>query len=75
MNQERAILLFNKFKGMRNEYVRDNFNGVVYKVDKVKLIKINESDYKVTLYVKSDLDNKTHEIDSIYAHANFKPVS
>ncbi len=75
MNQERAILHFNKFKGYKNDYLRDTFRGVVYKIMKVKLIKNDDSDYKVILFAKSDIDNKTHEIDSIYAHANFKPVS
>ena len=75
MNQERAILHFNKFKSYKNEYLRDTFKGGIYKINKVKLVKQGESDYKVILFAKSDIDNKMHEIDSIYAHANFKPIS
>ena len=75
MNQERAILHFNKFKAYKNDYLRDTFKGTVYKIVKVKLVKKDESDYKVILFAKSDIDNVTYEIDSIYAHANFKPVS
>ena len=75
MNQERAILHFNKFKAYKNEYLRDSFKGIVYKIVKVKLIKNNDSDYQVILFAKSDITNEMHEINSIYAHANFKPVS
>ena len=75
MNQERAILHFNKFKAYKNDYLRDTFKGSIYKIVKVKLIKIDDSNYKVVLFAKSDIDNETHEIDSIYAHANFKPIS
>ena len=74
MNQERAILHFNKFKALKNQYIQDTFKGSIYKILKVKLIKKDEADYKVNLFVESDMDQKVSEIDSIYAHTNFKTV-
>ncbi|MEA1878485.1 MAG: hypothetical protein U9N86_16710 [Bacteroidota bacterium] len=74
MNQERAILHFNKFKSLKNEYVRDMLTGLNYKIAKVKLIKISESDYKVKILVESDLEKHTKEIDSVYANNNFKEI-
>lgn len=74
MNQERAILHFNKFKSLRNAYVRDTLRGRTLKVVKVKLVKNTESDYEVRIFVESELDQKISEIDSAYAHANFKVI-
>jgi len=75
MNQERAILHFNKFKSIKNEYVNDILKGLNYKIIKVKLVKNTESDYVVIISVQSDLDNSIKEIDSVYADHNFKVIN
>lgn len=74
MNQERAILHFNKFKSLKNEYVRDTLTGLNYKIVKVKLVKIDESDYLVKIFVESDLEKHVKEFDSVYANQNFKEI-
>lgn len=74
MNQERALLHFNKFKSLRDEYLRDTLQGLTYKLIKVRLIKNSETDYEVKLLVESEIDSVTSEIDSNYAHTNFKPI-
>ena len=74
MIQEQAILHFNKFKGFKNQYVRDTLKGITLKVLKVRLAKISEDDYEVKLLVISEVDNRSYEADSKYAHQNFKRV-
>jgi len=75
MNQEIAILHFNKFKSIRHEYVKDSVTGLIYKIIKVKLVKKSESDYKVEICIESDIDKHMKTIDSVYADHNFKVIN
>lgn len=75
MNQERAILHFNKFKSLKNEYVTDTLKGQNYRIVKVKMIKLSDIDYAVKISIQSDIDNKVMEIDSVYANQNYKEIS
>lgn len=74
MNQERAILHFNKFKSLKNAYVKDTLMGHTYLIVKVKLIKVNDSDYEVKIFTQSELAKETLEFDSNYAHLNFREI-
>ncbi|MCK5821056.1 MAG: hypothetical protein KAH17_04185 [Bacteroidales bacterium] len=65
----------NKFKYLRNKYVKDTLSGLLFKIVKVKMVKISESDYAVKIHVESDLDKHMKEIDSVYATNNFKEIN
>lgn len=75
MNQERAVLHFNKFKSLKNEYLRDTMKGTTIKIIKVTMNKLSESDFEVKIMVESEIDQSTMEIDSNYAHSYFKTLS
>lgn len=75
MNQERAVLHFNKFKSLKNEYVTDTLKGQNYQIVKVRLVKLLDSEYSVKIMVRSDLNNEVKEIDSTYANQNFKETN
>ena len=75
MNQERAILHFNKFKALKNMYVRDTLKGATFKITKVKLFKNSETDYEVKVHKESEIDQSAVEVDSNYAYNNFKAIN
>ena len=56
-------------------YVRDTLKGSTFKITKVKLVKNTETDYEVKVLVESEVDNSSSEVDSNYAHNNFKAVN
>ena len=74
MIQERAILHFNKFKAMKNLFVRDSMNGATLQVLKVKQIKLSDDDYSVLITVQSELDNSIYDINSDYASNFIKEI-
>ncbi len=74
MNQESAILQYNKYKFLKNEYVTDALTGLNYKIIKVRLVKISDSDFNVILHIKSDMNQSEKEVDSIYANHNFRVI-
>ncbi|MBT3242090.1 MAG: hypothetical protein HN352_02995 [Bacteroidetes bacterium] len=74
MIQERALLHFNKFKTMKNEYLLDSMKGASLQILKVKLVKISEDDFSVKITVQSELDNQVYDIDSDYATNYLKEI-
>lgn len=72
MNQEKAILHFNKFKNLRNVRVKDTVNGSVYIIQKPRLEKINEDDYHVWVSVTNEISEQNQEFQSEYANSFFK---
>jgi len=72
MNQEKAILHFNKFKNLRNARMKDMANGTIYTILKSRLEKITESDYQVLIEATNDLTGQTREFQSDYANSFFK---
>ncbi len=74
MIQERAILHFNKYKALKNEFVQDTMKGAAIQILKVKLIRESEHEYTVKITVKSEIGDQVFEVDSIYATQHFKEI-
>ncbi|MCD6333213.1 MAG: hypothetical protein J7L89_08075 [Bacteroidales bacterium] len=75
MIEEKALLLFHKFRVIRKKFVQDTLNGQVYQIEKVKLEKSGPDDFKVIIWVKSDMTQETEQFDSEYANIYFKEIT
>jgi len=69
MIQEKALLHYNKFKSLRKKFVRDSFNEQTLQILKVRLIKLDDEDYRVKVIVEKESGGSSFELDSIYANA------
>ena len=74
MNQEKAILHFNKFKNLRNARVKDTVSGIVYLIQKPRLDKVREDDYVVWVTVTNELTGSTQDFQSDYANSFFREI-
>ncbi len=74
MNQEKAILHFNKFKNLRNARLKDTVSGTIYLVLKPRLEKISEDDYQVIVTVSNEMSGQEQEFQSDYANSFFKEI-
>lgn len=74
MNEERAILHFNKFRNLRNQVVRDSVSGYLYRIVRVRMEKNAADDYSVIIQVRNELTDQLQELDSEYVSLNIKEV-
>jgi hypothetical protein len=74
MNQEKAILHFNKFKNLRNARVKDTVSGNIYIVQKSRMDKMGEDEFTVWVAVTNEVSGAVQEFNSDYANSFFKEV-
>jgi hypothetical protein len=74
MNQEKAILHFNKFKNLRNSRVKDMVSGNLYIVQKARMDKVDEDEFIVWVTVSNEVSGAIQEFNSDYANSFFKEI-
>jgi len=74
MIEEKAILHFNKFKSLKDHYMKDLMTGQILLIEKVKMIRDENQDFTVKISVKNELTGHVQEFDSTYANMNFREV-
>ena len=72
MIEEKAILHYNKFKSLRDHFVRDTFTGQLFTVLKSRMIKDDQNDFKVLVQIRNEMTGVESEVDSEYANSHFK---
>lgn len=72
MIEEKAILHYNKFKSLKDQFVRDTFSGHLFRVLKAKMVRDEHNDFKVSIQIRNEITGVESEVDSEYANFHFK---